>query len=142
MSIFDWIVFVALAALVVGGSLGVRHQWRGGYGVWRAPSWWVWGEPAFHAWRRISLVAVATIAVGNLMFLLAGLGVHESGGVAPWIVVVLTLILLSLFTLATTIAFYNRPRRLVAPHLRREPGIVDAYKNRKRRPERTRGRSF
>jgi hypothetical protein len=133
MSVFDWLLFLAFAALAVGGAIGVRHQWQGESGIWKhLPAWWPWGEPAFKGWRRIAPLGLATIAVSDVIFLLGELGIYNSDGPGFWAAALLILLLFILFLLATTVAFYNRPHWVVAPHLRHEPGIVDAYKQRRR----------
>ena len=133
MSVVGWIVFGAFAALFLAAVRGLFYFWRGESAVWdHQPAWWPWGELAYRAWVRVMPIGVATLGLLDAIHLAGGLGAYDQDGVGYWLAALLLLSLLGLFFVATTVAFYNRPKWIVPPHLRREPGIVEAYEKKRR----------
>jgi hypothetical protein len=134
MSPLGWIVFLGFGVLIAAAARGLVAFWRGESRVWEhRPAWWPWGELVFRAWVRMMALGVATLALLDIIFLFSELGAYEGDGAEFWLAAIPLFLLLTVWILCTTVAFYNRPRWVVPPHLRDDPGIVQGHVSRRRK---------
>ena len=124
------VVTVAIFAVVVAGYLFViARVWQGRseYDPSAPPAWWPFSLPL---WRG---VARAFPVQGACVLLLIGGGIgadlagKESSGYDVGMTIGLAG-LLGLVLLALPITFFNRPRFLVLPHQRDDPGVLAEWR--------------
>lgn len=128
------VILLFSAGLLAGYLVMAPRYWRGEEATLRPPEplWWTLSPEAWWAVTR-SFPAVGPITVGFLVCggLVTGLPEDSAPavrfGLAGGALMVLT------FVLAFTIARYNRPRMLVPPSRRSEPGLRAAQRERARR---------
>jgi len=120
---------VFFAVLVAGYAYAVAPVWRGHSELdGSAPAaWWPFGTPL---WRG---AARAFPVQGGCVLLLLGGGIAADlageGSAGYDVAMGIGLIgLLGVIGLALPITFYNRPRFLVPPHQRDEPGAVAEWR--------------
>jgi hypothetical protein len=133
-------IFMTLGALVFVPLClrGVRLMWREPMRVFAEPfPWWVWGAPLWRGYVR-GLVTVGATFVIDLIAVLALVWLPGGDAVVIAVAPVLLGSIAVGFVLAVTIVLFNRPRRLVPPYLRDQPGAVSdwlASWRRRRRPD-------
>lgn len=127
--------------MTVGAALYVPfYVWRWRV-LWERPSpafdepfaWWVWGAALWRGYVR-ALVVVGGVFAVDLVLLLVAIWGPSADAVLLATMSALVLALAIGFALAVTITLFNRPRRLVPPYLRHEPGAIrewlDAWRER------------
>ena len=128
------VLTVAIFAVLVAGYLfAIGRVWQGRSQQDPAspPAWWPFSLPL---WRG---VARAFPVQGGCVLLLIGGGIaadlagKESSGYDVWMTIGLVG-LLGIVVLALPITFFNRPRFLVPPHHRDEPGAVAEWRRARR----------
>lgn len=96
----------------------------------RVPAAWPWGDALWRGWVRAIPIGTATLAVG-LVAALSGLAVDEDpSGPLPrplWWAVPALAVLAIAFALMLGVVLLNRPKRIVAPHLRSEAGAIEEW---------------
>jgi hypothetical protein len=103
---------------------GVRAMWRGPVRLFAEPfPWWVWGAPLWRAYVR-GMVAVGTTFVVDLLAVMVLIWAPDADAVLVAAVSVLVLSLAVGFLLMLTVALFNRPRAVVPPYLRDQPGAL------------------
>jgi hypothetical protein len=116
------VVFIAAGtAVYVLLFRGWGRMWRGQFelaDVHAVPSFWVWGAPLWRAWVRSWFVASS----GCLLAVLRLVGMITDAAVA-YVLACLMLTAGWLF-LSLSVVMFNRPRFVIPPHLRSEPGLV------------------
>ena len=124
-----FVVFLALGYFYVVGKI-----WRGEshYDPSSPPAFWPFSLPL---WRG---VARAFVIQGLAVLLLIGGGVAgdvvgEDSSAYNWVMGIGLIGLLSLFFLAFPITFFNRPKFLVPPHQRNDPGAVEEWRQERAR---------
>jgi hypothetical protein len=108
--------------------------------IWEKPSpvfdqplaWWVWGEALWRAYVRVLPVGSAVFAVLMVALVPAIYGIGGDAGLVISVAVAV-LDLAAWVVLMATIALFNRPRSLVPPHLRQQPGAVAEWRDAWRR---------
>lgn len=132
MSTHDIIVVIGLWIMTIGGAIIMPATWRGtnketiriGF------SWWPMGKPSLHSGIRTIPVDYAMMSSGTV-----AVSAYFAASVAsePWREILLairsvffTLMFIALL-LAGSIFCVNRPKRLVAPHLRGEKGFFGMW---------------
>ena len=128
MSPLDWVWFGLLVLALIGALYNLPRLWRYEFKHHdRVPAYWPWGEALWHGYVRMMPFSIPAVLV-YLVCLLVGLRVPEepTGPFArPLWYVVPALVSIGLVMLVMfTIIFFNWPKRLVAPHLRRQPGAL------------------
>jgi len=122
-----WIIAGVIAATSLYALRGFWSEWRGKSATdpYRAPDWWpfdlVW-------WRALVRSGPAGTIEGPLVaagYVVSGFDSSSAQQVVEVIVAVLAAVAL---LLTAAVALYNRPKLLVAPHLRKLPGAVDEWK--------------
>jgi hypothetical protein len=121
--ILHWFTIVGLAFMAVVGLVAVVPQairlWRNqGSCFDTAPPVWPWGPAAWPAFRR-SIVAQVIFVLPMVMAILAvglDIGRDECRAAVKATAVPICAVIVA-------IAFFNRPKLLVPPHLRTEPGF-------------------
>jgi hypothetical protein len=119
-------VVMTIAAALYAGFF--PRWWRA---LWRRPSpvllepfpWWVWGQALWRGYVRTLCFGGAAFAV---MLVLVVLVIYGAGG-RPGLVVTGLLLVATIAAGGlgmTTIVLFNRPRSLVPPYLRSQPGAV------------------
>ena len=115
---------VFVAGLVIGRRVW-NNEWR-----WQAfhpdavPAWWPYGDALWRGWLRLTVL-------GWLEVSLLGIGVvliQADGGVVLTIGTVVSVIVFLLLCLAVPIVLFNRPRFLVMPWLRAQPGALAEWR--------------
>jgi hypothetical protein len=124
---------VAVAILAVGWY-GALLLWRGRTDVFdRPPGAWPYSETLWKGWVRSLVVQclIITSAIGLILYSIWG----PSDKSTARVVFVVGLVVAGLaFALGMTAIYWNRPKFVVPPHLRSEPGAVAQwYENRRRR---------
>ena len=118
--------------LFLGGvyTAVARKVWRGESGLSgdRPPEWWFLG-PA--TWRGVARAYIATVPFG--LVIVAGAMIAELGGNEDLGMTIAALALLAGAVVHVGIVLFNRPRALVPPHLRDEPGALAERRQRARR---------
>lgn len=128
MSLIDWVVYALFSLLMLRFAIEVPRIWRGDVDRSSAvPVTWPWGGISWRAVIRAgpaALIGGLTLIVGFPALLIAP--EKANGAFARPLIVVLPV--LGLFTLSLVavlcVALLNRPRFLVAPHLRGAPGAL------------------
>jgi hypothetical protein len=94
-------------------------------------SWWPFGNALLRGWIRMTPVAIAGIWI---MLAIVAIGIPSTGAepgsalyALGYLLIPLTLLLFACFAVMVTIVLFNRPRFLVAPHLRTDPGAISAW---------------
>jgi hypothetical protein len=119
-------VFMTVGALVFVPLClrGVRSIWREPVRLFAEPfPWWVWGAPLWRGYVR-GMVAVGATFVTDLVAVMALIWLPGGDAVVIAVVPLLVGSLAVGFVLMLTIVLFNRPRRLVPPYLRDQPGAV------------------
>jgi hypothetical protein len=122
-------VFMTVGALVFVPLCvrGVRVAWRAPMRVFAEPfPWWVWGAALWRGYVR-AMVAVGTTFVVDLLALMVLIWAPGGDVIVIAIVPLLVVSLAVGFGLMITIVLFNRPRRLVPPYLRDQPGAVGEW---------------
>jgi hypothetical protein len=113
---FDYFVAALFLALTLAGAWKLRESWsRSPSELGKPPPWWPWGVHAWNAFDRQlvpSLPGVALLALG-LVF--------------PEQAIWAFLFMLVIVPLGVSIALFNRPKFLVPPAMRAQPGLISAY---------------
>lgn len=129
--VFILAVGVLIAAI---GARGVPQLWRGcATEAMTPPPWWLWSERAWAAWVRGTPVGSAGFGILVLVAIVGNFLPEEpwAGFARPWWFVLPALTLFgAVTTLLVSIALFNRPKRLVPPHLRDAPGLWDDRRRR------------
>lgn len=128
MSLMDWVIYALFSLLMLRFAIEVPRIWRGDVDRSSAvPVTWPWGGISWRAVIRAgpaALIGGLTLIVGFPVLLIAQEEAH--GTFSRPLVVVLPF--LGLFVLGLVavvcVALFNRPRFLVAPHLRGAPGAL------------------
>ena len=125
---------IVLAIVVLAGIVGlyvvaIKRVWQGTseYDPSDPPAWWPFSLPLWRGVARAFPVqgACAILVIGG------GIGAEEAGKDSPGYDVGMSVGLaglLGLFLLALPITFFNRPRFLVPPHQRDEPGALAEWR--------------
>ncbi len=134
VNIWDWLAFVIFFALAVAGTYRLPRYWRGETSVIPLMSrWWPFGGPLLRGWERSMPAAFASgwsLLVAFVTGSLAAAGkrtdsqpLHDLAYVG---IAAIGVFFLSLFVMATVVLF-NRPKFIVPPHLRQQPGAVQEW---------------
>ncbi len=145
MSPFDWVVFGFAVLLAIAAVRNLPRVWRHEFRHQdRVPDYWPWGEALWHGYVRAIPVGTFTILIGIAVLGLGLLVPEEPTGplVRPyWYVLPAFSAMGIVFLTMVMIVFFNRPKRLVAPHLRRQPGAIAfwlrAWRRKRARSRRT-----
>jgi hypothetical protein len=125
-------VGLAFALLFLGGIYLVvaTRVWRGGSALDGnvPPAWWFLGDAA---WRGNARAYVATVPF--LLAMLAGAAIAEWSGSVDAGMALAAVSLAAGVLVHVAIVLFNRPRALVPPHLRDEPGALAERRLRKQR---------
>jgi hypothetical protein len=120
--LFMGFLYVAVAAKVWRGTSAINAA--------VAPEWWPFGLPV---WRGVARSYVATGPFILVMF--AGAAIAEFASAEDLGMGIAFLGLLGVPLVQLPIIFFNRPRGLVPPHQRDEPGALEERRRARRRPE-------
>jgi hypothetical protein len=132
MNLLQRVGVLLLPVLVAAGAIKLPKMWRGQLEddyERNISVWWPYGDRSRRAFLRImpvSLLAVGLLSVGLNLVLFAGVLPGDWGKQAEAIgdaVIVLAVVALGLML---SIVLFNRPKFLVAPHHRKEPGLLEA----------------
>jgi hypothetical protein len=113
----------AIFYLVVG-TIGVRRLWRRESAIWDSkPVWFLYGHTTFRGYVR-AMYPLGTAGLVAFAWLLYAIwGPEDVYAQAFVLVPMLALVAVGLL-LALTAALFNRPKRIVPPHLRDQPGMI------------------
>lgn len=123
---------VAITALVVvAGTIRLPAYWRSGGKAVEAGfrGWWPYGRTALAGWIR----AIPTALFGAWAFLVALLAmmtaesIEALRGIATALAIGSSILLLLSVVLIATIVIVNRPRVVVPPGRRGEPGLLQMW---------------
>jgi hypothetical protein len=125
--IFEIVVFLAMLVLF---SLAITRIWQGRseLDTDSPPPWWPFSVPLWRGVARafpVQAAAVLLLIGGGIGASLAG---KDSSGYDIGMSIGLVG-LLGIFLFALPITFFNRPRFLVPPHQRDEPGAVAEWRS-------------
>ena len=119
---YDWSLLAFVGGFEVLALVRLPGYWRGDWSQpKRAAPWWLWGQPLWEGWRRsypVGAIGAPGLFLGYLGMLLDGTDV---GTVTVSVGAVLLLVG---GVLMVTVVFWNRPRWVVPPSLRDEPGAM------------------
>ena len=123
------ITIIVFAAVLVLFGLAITRIWQGTseLDTSSAPSWWPFSKALWRGVMRAFPVQAACVILligGGIGADLAGKGSagHDIGMSIGLVG------LLGIFLLALPVTFFNRPRFLVPPHQRDEPGAVAEWR--------------
>jgi hypothetical protein len=131
VDLLSWITALGLAAALLLWASTIRSVWRGGPRHADPPSSWLYGRALWCAGYRLVPMAGPLFLYG-----LAALVLERSdadGPVADALAAVLGPLGALMFVLLLSIALFNAPKRVVAPHLRSHPGVLREWFGRERR---------
>jgi hypothetical protein len=112
-----------VAGLVVG-----RRVWHNEWGRWafhpdHVPGWWPYGGALWRGWLRTIPLAWAMLGlVGAALPLLSAGGILRAAGLAAGTLVMGGILL------AAPVILFSRPRFVVLPHFRHQPGAVGEWR--------------
>jgi hypothetical protein len=123
---FSLIVFVAMLGLF---GLAITRIWQGRSQLDESspPSWWPFSEALWRGVARALPVQIACV----ILLIGGGIGADLAGKDSSGYDIGMSIGLaglLGIFLLALPITFFNRPRFLVPPHQRDEPGAVAEWR--------------
>jgi hypothetical protein len=138
---FQWALVALGVVAVVYGDLGVPKLWRGLSPTLRReepPRWWLWGGTLWRGYSR----GLPTVFVGGfnpIVFCVLLGGLVQAHSSAEWIVYVLAYIgSFFLVIVWGAITLFARPKFLIPPHQRDQPGALSewwsALRGTRRRP--------
>lgn len=115
---------VSIAFLVVLAGAGFAVQRRLWHQEWpqfeRQAAWWPLGSRLWRGWVRSYGVVAAACAIAAPTCLWSEL----DGGMSDAEGAVMFVLLLGPWLVAVSVALFNRPKRFVAPRMRKEPGAL------------------
>lgn len=130
MTPFEWVAVAFLALMTVGMWVSVPSYWTGRNAHLQSEAYRgliVFTPLAQRAIYRAHLVGVVTLsvfAVGTLMLVV----VHNVDSAPTWLAYLTLMMCFGGLILAfggmLSVAVFNRPKKLVAPHLRHQPGLL------------------
>lgn len=122
MRTLDLVGVGAAVLFVVAGSVLMPSIWRNerGHDPDRPPAMWGFGIVLWRATVRLVPLSVPACLVG-VAVVLTGAGGDESPSPVSLIAGFASLVLLALIF---SVALFNRPKSIVAPHLRHQPGAL------------------
>jgi hypothetical protein len=134
VNIWDWLAFVIFFTLAIAATYRLPRYWRGEISVIPSMSrWWPFGGPLLRAWERSMPAAFAagwSLIVAFLTGWLAAVGKRTDSqplrDLAYVGIAAIAVFFLSLFVVATVVLI-NRPKFIVPPHLRQQPGAVQEW---------------
>ena len=115
---------IFLVGLVIGPRIW-RNEWR-----WQAfrphevPAWWMYGGALWRGWLRLTVVAWLEVSLLGISLPLTRL---ESGPLRT-AGLVAAFLAFAVLLLAVPIVLFNRPRFLVVPWLRHQPGAIAEWR--------------
>jgi hypothetical protein len=119
--VLDVLVVLTTAAILVSA----RRAWRNEQ-PWLdpdAPRAWTGGLPSWRGWVRVQAVIVPTVfVIAAPLFVIQSTGV--GGGAWDTVRAVAGLVICGVLLAGARVWLFNRPRWLVAPHLRHQPGMI------------------
>ena len=123
----EWLIAAFLVVTSVVALGAASREWRGTDGAdpFRAPDWWPADMPLWRALIRAGptgAVESLFVAGGFVFALIEGSALADALEIAFRVLVIATIALLVL------VGLYNRPSPLVAPRLRRYPGVLAEWK--------------
>ena len=136
MTAVQWITYVVACVGVLFFIGRLPRIWRGDLDRYQVPTTWLW-DPII--WR--ALIRAGPAALPGAITMIVGLPVllsvpeQPQGGFARPLVVAIPFLVLFVLSvlLMVCVALFNRPRFIVAPHLRQAPGALAEYAARRHR---------
>ena len=119
--LFDALMLVTMAAVIASS----RRAWRNEHPWFDTDCRvrWSGGYPSWRGWVRVQGVIAPTVfAGGAVIFVVQSTGVH--GGAWEAARAIAGLVLFVVLGAGAGVWLFNRPKWLVAPHLRHQPGMV------------------
>lgn len=129
MSGADYLVLAFFAGGIVFAATRLPAIWRGRARFGRVPTWWFWGEALWRGWQRAVPLAVA-FGIYFVPIFVGAQALHtrepnDLGLYVPLWFAALALGGLFLFlALFVSIVLVNKPKMIVPPYLRDEPGAL------------------
>lgn len=119
---------IAFTGLIVAGvavaAYGLRLHWRDRARVFdRPPAAWPYSEALWKGWVR-SLAAQELAFTAGVALVLYGMWGPSDKGVGRVVVIAVLAVAGAGVLLAITVAYFNRPRFAVPPHLRSQPSAI------------------
>lgn len=134
MSAVDWVAFAVVLAIVAGGFRNLPRVWRHEFRHFdRTPPYWPWGAALWRGFVRMMPMGVVGCAVLVIVAVVLLLTPEEPSGpfVRPYWAVVPCLVALGVvFAGMLSVVLVNRPRVIVPPHLRGQPGALAEWRER------------
>jgi hypothetical protein len=126
MTPVTWVVAVICIAVSIAAWRGLPRSWRGDH-PWfarkTAPGWFPWGSALWRGWRRVALIAPFALTALTLSLVAGGL-ISAHSGVAWFPRVCAYLFAFSAFVLIPAVILLARPKLVIPPVLRDEPGAI------------------
>jgi hypothetical protein len=128
----EWVPFGIFVLVIAGATLRLPRIWRHEAPYFdRVPGWWIWGDALWRGWVRALPTGVGLgwyLILGYVLLISVIPQTPEKGRFGMIIPAWFGLPFLFLFGLGfgvmAAIALFNRPKVLVPPHPRDEPGAV------------------
>ncbi len=131
MSVVHWVALGITVLIAVGGVRNLPRIWRHeAKHLDNVPSWWPWGGALWRGYvRAMPTGVIGTIVLLAVFTALALVGEQPSGPfVRPYWVVVPSLVALGLAgAVMLGVVLFNRPKAVVPPHLRDQPGALGEW---------------
>jgi hypothetical protein len=128
MSVGAWLGLGVCVAFLLGGPFVARRLWtnelRRTFDPDVAPSGWIFGDALWRGWFRVAFLGylvVSLFGLAGLLWLVDGETVNLVGGYAAALAVLL-------MVFAVPIVLLNRPKFLVVPWLRDQPGAIAEWR--------------
>lgn len=139
LNALQMVALAVMAVLAVAGVVLLPRIWRGELASTydhASRDVWLWGEPLRRGFiRGLHLGILGTVVLVFLVFATADLEPTESIGPVVGSALVLFFALLALYT---SVVLFNRPRWVVPPYARDQPGAVREWRTRFRERRRQR----
>jgi hypothetical protein len=119
---------ICLAIFVTGLVIGRRvwrNEWRWqAFRPDRVPDWWPYGDALWRGWLRLTVVAWIEVSLFGVALPL----LQAERGPLMTIGTVAAVLAFVFLLMAIPIVLYNRPRFLVLPWLRHQPGALAEWR--------------
>jgi hypothetical protein len=129
-----WIVVLMCAAALVAWAMNIGKVWnerRADSRFAEPPDTWLYGRALWRGTYRLIPLLGPIFLLGLVLFVLERS--DANGPFADALYTALGPLALVMFVLLFSIVLFNSPKRLVAPHLRSEPGVLKEWFSRGRR---------
>jgi hypothetical protein len=128
MSVGAWLGLGVCVAFLLGGPFVVRRLWnnelRRTFDPDVVPEAWILGDAMWRGWLRLAFLGYLVISLfglAGLLWVVGGESLELVGGYAAALGILL-------MVLIVPIVLFNRPKFLVVPWMRQQPGAIAEWR--------------